>query len=75
MLLAMRHKEVLELKGLRRIRRLRDMTQDELASAAGVSRQAVNNLEVGRSGGHPQTWERLAEALQVSIEELPEDVP
>jgi transcriptional regulator with XRE-family HTH domain len=68
-------KEVIEVKGLRRIRRLRDMTQAELATEAGLSEQVVGNLEAGRSRGYRKTWEKLADVLQVSVEELMEEAP
>ena len=49
------------------------MSQEDLAEAAGLSRQVVSNLERGSSHGYPETWKRLAAALQVSVDDLLED--
>jgi transcriptional regulator with XRE-family HTH domain len=49
------------------------MSQEDLAEAAGLSRQVVSNLERGSSHGYPKTWKRLASALEVTIDDLLED--
>jgi transcriptional regulator with XRE-family HTH domain len=61
------------LQTLRHIRRERGMSQGELAEAAGLSRQVVSNLERGSSHGYPETWKRLAVALDVTVDDLLED--
>lgn len=61
------------MQTLRHIRRERGMSQEDLAEAAGLSRQVVSNLERGSSHGYPETWKRLADALKVTIDDLLED--
>jgi len=61
------------LQTLRHIRRERGMSQGDLAEAAGLSRQVVSNLERGSSHGYPETWKRLAVALDVTVDDLLED--
>ncbi len=61
------------MQTLRHIRRERGMSQEDLADAAGLSRQVVSNLERGSSHGYPETWQRLAAALSVTVDDLLED--
>ena len=53
-----------------RLRLDRELTQAELASAAGLSRIAVGKIERGAVIPQAQTLERLAKALGVSVREL-----
>ena len=53
-----------------RLRLDRELTQVELASAAGLSRIAVGKIERGAVTPQARTLERLAEALEVSVREL-----
>lgn len=55
---------------VRRLRIQRGITQTELARAADVSTQTLNNIEKGRSQGSPINLAKLAGVLGVSIEEL-----
>lgn len=56
---------------LRRIRRERMMTQDQLAEASGISRDLISMLERGsRSSARLGTITALANALDVEISEL-----
>jgi len=52
------------------IRVERGMTQQALADAAGVSRPFLVDIEKGRRGAKPETWERIANALGVTVPEL-----
>lgn len=52
------------------IRSEQSMTQRELAEAAGVSRPYLCDLENNRRGAKPETWERIANVLGVSVDEL-----
>ena len=61
------------MQTLKHIRRERGMSQEDLAGAAGLSRQVVSNLERGSSHGYPETWKRLAAALKVTVDDLLED--
>ena len=55
---------------LRRIRRGRGMSQQELAEAAGVSQETVSDAERGERGANASTLMSLARALGVSTGEL-----
>jgi DNA-binding XRE family transcriptional regulator len=57
----------------RRVRELREskhMTQDELASGAGVQRPDVSKIENGRSEPNLRTIRKIARKLEVSLSEL-----
>jgi transcriptional regulator with XRE-family HTH domain len=55
---------------LRRVRRLRDVSQGELASRVGLSRVTVATIEGGKQNTQLQHVFLFARALDVSIEEL-----
>lgn len=57
-------------KRVRRLRRQRDMTQEALAEAVGVTSEFISNLERGINAPSFDTLERLAEALDVEFFEL-----
>jgi putative transcriptional regulator len=57
---------------VRQLRRSKNMTQDELAKLAGLSRQFVNRLEAGEYGIDEETAPRLALALGVDADEVRE---
>jgi transcriptional regulator with XRE-family HTH domain len=68
----------LKLPSLRLWRSRRGWTQRELSSAAGVRQDTISKLEVGRRGCRLRTARKLAEALDVDLEELqaaPEGAP
>jgi transcriptional regulator with XRE-family HTH domain len=68
----------LKLPSLRLWRSRRGWTQRELSSAAGVRQATISKLEVGRRGCRLRTARKLAEALDVDLEELqaaPEGAP
>jgi transcriptional regulator with XRE-family HTH domain len=46
------------------------LSQDGLARASGLTKQAISNIERGTSHGHGDTWRRLAAALGVTVDEL-----
>ena len=59
---------------LRRLRRGQAMTQEELASASGVSPSTIVAIERGeRASPHPGTLGKLAKALGVTPADLLED--
>lgn len=63
-------------ENLARIRRARDMSQQQLAEAAGVGVDTVARIEQGsRKTSRPATLQRLAAALEVSVETLLGHVP
>src|SRR5580658_3647086 len=53
---------------IRDIRRERGWTQDQLASAVGVSRSAVAQWETGRAGQVTTNLTRIAEVLEIGVE-------
>ena len=55
---------------IKRFRTKCGMTQDELAEKLSVTRQAVSNWERGKTEPDIETLDRLAQALDVSTEEL-----
>jgi transcriptional regulator with XRE-family HTH domain len=52
------------------LRQARDLTQTDLAKAAGLPRSTVTNLESGAGNPSLASLSTLADTLQVSIEEL-----
>ena len=55
---------------LKKLRKARNMTQEELAKRADLSRTYVARLETGRQDPSLSTLERLAKALRVSVADL-----
>jgi transcriptional regulator with XRE-family HTH domain len=55
---------------LKALRRLRAMSQQELADAAHVGRNTISRIERGETGAQGRTLRRLAVALGVEVEEL-----
>jgi DNA-binding XRE family transcriptional regulator len=60
----------LKLPSLRLWRSRRGWTQGELSSVAGVRQDTISKVEVGRQGCQLATAQKLAEALEVDLEEL-----
>jgi len=58
------------VKKLKELRRLRALSQQELADSAGVGRNTISRIERGESGAHGRTLRRLAGALGVDVAEL-----
>lgn len=57
-------------KRLRFIRRQKDLTQEQLAEAVGISVEFLSNLERGINAPSFETLEKLAVVLAVSVQEL-----
>ena len=55
---------------LKELRRLRAMSQQELADAAGVGRNTISRIERGETGAHGRTLRRVASVLNVDVAEL-----
>lgn len=58
---------------MNRIKEIREkarMTQMELANLAKVSQPYLHDLENNHRGARPETYERIASALNVSVNEL-----
>jgi Zn-dependent peptidase ImmA (M78 family)/DNA-binding XRE family transcriptional regulator len=60
---------------LRRLRLAKDLTQEEAAEAAGISKAAYRNIEGRKSVPRADTLHRLSQALSVPIRELVTPVP
>jgi DNA-binding XRE family transcriptional regulator len=56
--------------GLRELRLEHVMTQDELATKAGVSNKTIVEIEAGRVRPHQQTIRKLAAAFGMSARDL-----
>jgi transcriptional regulator with XRE-family HTH domain len=55
---------------LRRLRERRLLLISDLAEKSGVHRNLISSYEHGKSGAHPDTIRKLAEALKVDPAEL-----
>ena len=59
-----------KVRRLKELRRLRALSQEELAEESGVGRATISRIERGETGAHGRTLRRLAKALGVGVEEL-----
>jgi putative transcriptional regulator len=66
----LQYDEMAVKNNIRKFRKIANLTQADLADAAGISRQAYVNIELGKSV--PSTWTalKLASLLQTPVEEL-----
>lgn len=55
---------------IREIRQAKGMTQKTLALMANISQPFLHDLENGARGAKPDTWLRIAAALEVQVDEL-----
>ena len=55
---------------IRRLRAIKGMTHTELAEKAGLSFSVINGIENARSGMHLVTFANIAEALEVSPDDI-----
>lgn len=55
---------------IKKYRQEKNMTQDQLAEEVNVTRQAVSNWETGKTQPDIDTLTQIAEAFEISIEEL-----
>ena len=58
------------MNNIKRIRLERNISQKQLASASNVSSPYLYDLENGHRNARPETWERIAAALNCTVEEL-----
>jgi Predicted transcriptional regulator with C-terminal CBS domains len=59
---------------LKRLREERDVTQEELAYAAGLTASALSRIERGLNSPGWMTLRRIADALDVTLIELAEEL-
>jgi len=57
-------------KRLRKIRRNKDLTQEQLAEQIGVSADFIGQIERGLRSPSFENLQRLSEVLEVKVEEL-----
>ncbi len=57
-------------RNLRKIRRGKDLTQEELAEAIGVTMEFISLMERGRHGPSFDNLQKLAEVLEVDVSEF-----
>ena len=62
--------EGLRLSGLKKWRVRRGLTQGQLAKLVGVPRHYVQRIEQGKRGCNPWVAQKMAEELEVDLEEL-----
>lgn len=55
---------------LRIFRTWREVNQSELSRTSGVNRTQIADIEAGRSNGSVETMKKLADALDVTVDEL-----
>ena len=55
---------------LKRLRGKRALSLTDLAEKSGVNRITIHRIETGKQKPMPRTIRKLAEALQVGVEEL-----
>lgn len=61
------------LRGLKKARLAKGMTQEELSERSGVHRDTIQKIESIQRSARPGTLRKLAEALSVETEELVKD--
>jgi transcriptional regulator with XRE-family HTH domain len=59
---------------LKRLREERGVTQEQLASDAGITSSALSRIERGLNNPRWTTLKRIAEALKVSLVDLATDI-
>lgn len=55
---------------LKRLREKRALSLTDLSERSGVNRITIHRIETGKQKPMPRTIRKLAEALQVNVEEL-----
>ncbi len=55
---------------LRAWRAYRGLTLEALADRVGSSKSALSDMENGKAQGKPELWRKLAEALNVTVDEI-----
>ncbi len=55
------------MESVRRIRRKKGLSQQELADLAGVGQDSISAIETGKHEPHPRTLRKLAKALEIEV--------
>jgi transcriptional regulator with XRE-family HTH domain len=59
---------------LKRLREEREITQEQLASDAGITSSALSRIERGLNNPRWTTLKRIAKALEISLVDLARDI-
>jgi transcriptional regulator with XRE-family HTH domain len=62
--------KVLFGRRLKQLREMKGVTQEQLAEAVGIQVRQVNRIEHGKSGTYFDIVDKMAEFLDVSLEEI-----
>lgn len=55
---------------VREIRKIKGTTLAEVAAKVGCSIPFLSDVELNRRGAKPETWQRIADAMGVTVEQL-----
>ena len=55
---------------IKELRKKKNISQGDVAKALDVTRQAINQYEIGKCVPTPEIWDKLADYFDVSIEYL-----
>lgn len=58
------------MKNVRRLRELRALSLSDLSTISGISRVTINRVENGKQKPMPRTVRKLAQALNVEVEDI-----
>ena len=62
-------------KNIKKLRKEKNITQDQLAEQLHVTRQAISNWEIGKTQPEIETLSAMAEYFEVTVEELIYETP
>ena len=62
-------------KNIKKLRKEKNITQDQLAEQLHVTRQAISNWEIGKTQPDIETLSAMAEYFEVTVEELIYETP
>lgn len=58
------------MNNLRKIRKAKEMTQQQLAEKVGIKRESISNVESGKNNFCLPNAQKIANALGVTLDEL-----
>lgn len=63
----------MDIKKLRVTMAENNVNQKKLALLAGIQTSTLNMIINGKSNGYPDTWQKIADSLGISVKDLIED--
>lgn len=63
----------IDIKKLRIIMAENNLNQKKLALLASIQTSTLNMIINGKSNGNPDTWQKIADSLGISVKDLIED--